>query len=211
MSGVLILGAGGHGKVVADILVSAGFTIIAFLDDDPQTWNRDWHGIPIRGPIHTYLAYLPCRLALGIGSNAARRRVVEALGAAAGALWVKAIHPRAVVASSVQMGEGIVVAAGAVINPDTVLGNFVIVNTGATIDHDCQIADYVHIAPGSHLAGGVQVGQETLLGVGTNVGPYRSIGRRVTAGVGAAIVRDVPDEVVAKGVPARWDSPPQGD
>ncbi len=204
LAGILILGAGGHAKVVADILQQQGKPLAGFLDDNPSLWGTIFAGFPVHGAIHDIARFQPTGLIVGIGSNRARKQVVDSLGAVPPELWVNAIHPRAIVADSVRVGRGIVIAAGAVINPDAILGNHIIVNTTASIDHDCSIGDYVHLAPGSHLAGEIQVGEGALVGVGAVVIPGITIGGWTVIAAGAAVVRDIPAHVVAKGVPARW-------
>ena len=201
--GVLVLGAGGHGKVVADVLLSQGVAVLGFLDDDPSTWELTRLGLPVLGRIDTYASHNPVGLVMGIGDNRARRHLVERLGAQANDLWISAIHPRATIARSARLGRSLVIAAGAVINPDSVLGDHVIVNTGATVDHDCTIADYAHLAPGAHLSGGVKIGMGALIGTGSSVAPGNSVGDWAVVGMGAAVVRDVPSGVIVKGVPAR--------
>jgi sugar O-acyltransferase (sialic acid O-acetyltransferase NeuD family) len=221
MSGVLIIGAGGHGKVVADILMCSGIQVLGFLDDDPATWpNSDESdssqargraerayrpplGLPVLGAIEEYQRFAPDGLAMGIGSNAARRQIVARLSGAE-SLWRNAIHPRAIVSPFARLGKGIVVAAGSVVNPDAVIGDFAILNTGATVDHDCVIGDYAHIAAGAHLSGNVRVGEGTLIGIGAAIAPGCSAGDWSVVGAGAAVVHDVPAGVTAKGVPARW-------
>lgn len=204
MSGLLVLGSGGHAKVVADILCCQGLTVAGFLDDDPAVWGGERLGLPVLGPIAAYADYAPDGLVAGIGSNTARRQVVERLGDAAQPLWRNAVHPRATVAASVRLGLGLVIAAGAVVNPDSVVGDHAIVNTGATVDHDSVVGRYAHLAPGTHLAGGVRVGEGAFVGAGATVTPYRELGEWATIGAGAAVVSDIPGWVVAKGVPARW-------
>jgi sugar O-acyltransferase (sialic acid O-acetyltransferase NeuD family) len=204
MSGILILGAGGHAKVVADILLCQGLDVRGFLDDDPRTWGATRLDLPVLGAISTYKDHAPDGLALGIGDNAARKQVVEQMGQAAQGLWHIAIHPRATIAASARLGRGVVIAAGAVLNPDSVLGDYAILNTGATVDHDCSIGAYAHIAPGTHLSGGVSIGCGTLVGVGASVAPGCSVGEWSALGAGVVVVRDVPGGVTAKGVPARW-------
>jgi sugar O-acyltransferase (sialic acid O-acetyltransferase NeuD family) len=204
MSGALIIGAGGHGKVAADILLCSDVPITGFLDDNAALWGTQVMGLPVLGGSHSYGDYQPAALVPGVGNNTIRQRIAQELGPDADPLWLTVIHPHAVVARSATIGAGTLVAAGSVINPDTVVGRFAIVNTGATVDHDCTIGDFVHIAPGAHLAGGVRVGAFTLVGVGASVIPYCAIGSGVTVGAGAAVVTDIPDSVVAKGVPARW-------
>ena len=204
MKDILILGAGGHGKVVADILMSQGAGVLGFLDDDPTLWHTEILGLPVLGSIDHYADYGPAGLIIGIGINRVRQSIVHRLGEAADSLWISAVHPRAIIGRSVHIGVGTTIMAGAVVNPDTVIGNHTIVNTAATIDHDCAIGDFVHVARGAHLAGGVRVGDLSFVGIGANLIPYLTIGAGVTIGAGAAVVRDVPDGVTAKGVPARW-------
>jgi sugar O-acyltransferase (sialic acid O-acetyltransferase NeuD family) len=206
MGGILIIGAGGHGKVIADIFLCQGVSVMGFLDDDPTTWGTTQLNLPVLGRIDTLLDYDPDGIVLGIGSNADRRALAEMWDSRIESRWRSAIHPRATIAASVRMGHGVVVAAGAVINPDSVLGDHVIVNTGGTVDHDCKIGDYAHIAPGVSLAGGVTIGQGTLMGIGSTIIPDRSVGDWSIVGAGAVVVRDIPDRVRARGVPAHWQT-----
>ncbi len=204
MNNILIVGAGGHAKVVADILLSQGMAVGGFLDDDSATWGLNRLNMMVLGGIEMYTHYDLVGLIMGVGSNPARQRIVERLGREAQRLWVNAIHPRATVASSVRMGHGVVIAGGAVVNPDSVLGNHTIINTSASVDHDCFIGNYAHLGPGTHLSGGVRVGEGALLGVGVSIAPGCSVGAWAVVGAGAVVVRDIPDHVTAKGVPARW-------
>lgn len=201
MRGILILGAGGHAKVVADILLSRGFKVAGFLDDQPATWNTQPLNIAVLGPNTSYADYDPAGIVIGIGSNTTRRKIAIELGEQAP--WHNAIHASAIVADSVTMGVGVVMAAGAIINPDSHIGDHVIINTGATVDHDCQIGSFCHIAPGAHLAGSVKIGEGTLVGIGAVVLPGCKIGQGVTVGGGSVVVDDLPDEVIVKGIPAR--------
>jgi sugar O-acyltransferase (sialic acid O-acetyltransferase NeuD family) len=206
MSRILIIGAGGHGKVVADILQRQGEQIIGFLDDVSALWGSLCMGLPILGSVAGFQSYRPEGMIVGVGSNAARKKIVERLGDAAQNLWINAIHPQAVLAESVRLGRGVVICAGVVVNPDVIIGNHAIINTAASLDHDDVIADYVHVAPGCHLAGQVQVDEGTLLGVGVSVISGCKIGRWATVGAGAVVVGDIPERVTAKGVPARWST-----
>lgn len=201
---VLVLGAGGHSKVVADILLCIGAKVLGFLDDDPRTWGQRRLGLPVLGAISTYAEYEPDGLAMGLGHNHVRQGIAIRLDDAAKGLWINAIHPRTTLAASVQIGKGVVLAAGAIVNPDTIIGDYAIVNTGATVDHDCFIGDYAHIAPGVHMSGGVSIGEGTLIGVGASIAPGCSVGKWAVVGAGAVVVRNIPDGVTAKGVPARW-------
>ncbi len=205
MTRVLVIGASGHAKVVADILLCQGIDVLGFLDDNPTLWGSTRLGLPVLGGIDGYREYDADGLAMGIGDNATRKRIVERLGATR-EMWCNAIHPSSVIGRSVGLGRGLVIAAMAVVNSDTIIGDYAIVNTSASIDHDCFIAEYAHVAPGVHLSGAVHVGIGALLGVGSCVAPLRRVEEWAVVGAGASVVRDVPARVVAKGVPARWNN-----
>lgn len=204
MSGILILGAGGHGKVVADILQSQGLDVLGFLDDNPTMWGTKILSLPVLGKIAAFKDYQPTGMIFGIGDNRTRYKVSQQLNHVDCHLWVTAVHPRAIVAASAQIGYGTAVMAGVVINPDTFIGKHAIINTAATVDHDSTIGDYAHIAPGSHLAGGTTIGTGVLMGVGSVTTPYHSVGDWAVVGAGTTVIHDVPANVTAKGTPARW-------
>ena len=197
---IIILGAGGHGKVVADTLISQGSIVQGFLDDSPKVLGNTIIGIPVLGLIDQWPGFAPDGLILGIGSNAVRRQLVDQLGPSAAKLWCTGIHPRAVVSSHSSIGPGSVIIAGAVVNASSVIGQHVIINTCASVDHDCVIGDYAHIAPGAHLAGGVTVGEGAFIGIGAAVIPGCTIGKWAIVGAGAVIIHDIPEGVTAKGV-----------
>jgi sugar O-acyltransferase (sialic acid O-acetyltransferase NeuD family) len=197
---VVVVGAGGHAKVVISLLQAAGETIAMVVDDDPRKWGTSLLGVPIKGPV-TRLAEATNHPAIvAIGDNAAREEIASQWRHVD---WLTAVHPRAYVHSSVQLRPGAVVCAGAVIQPDTLVGAHVIVNTAATVDHDCVVEDYAHLAPGVHLAGGVRIGEGALLGIGSVVIPGRRVGEWTTVGAGGVVVSDLPARVMAVGVPAR--------
>jgi len=202
MPSLVICGAGGHAKVVADVARSAGWTVAGFLDDlHPERAGEEFCGARILDPKELLMSGAPA-IALGIGHCATRLRRAKQLldqGCSAPVL----AHPRAIVAQSVVLGHGSQVIAGAVLNPDAKLGMAVIVNTGATVDHDCVIGDGVHLAPGVHLAGNVTVGEGTFIGIGAVAKPGILIGRNCVIGAGSVIIGDIPDGVTAYGVPAR--------
>ncbi|MFH1264491.1 MAG: hypothetical protein ABIK89_02100, partial [Planctomycetota bacterium] len=140
---------------------------------------------------------------ISIGDNVARRHVAGRFDLQ----WMTVVDRHALVDSTVRLGIGTVVLHGAVIQVDTYVGDHVIVNTSASVDHDCLIGDYAHIAPGVHLAGKVAIGAGALLGTGATVNPAIVVGSWATVGSGAVVVRDLPPDVVAKGVPARVTRP----
>jgi sugar O-acyltransferase (sialic acid O-acetyltransferase NeuD family) len=199
VNSVLILGAGGHAKVVADTLRSQGTAIQGFLDDKPALWGSSLMGYPIWGGISQYSQFEANTFIIGVGNNHIRAAISEAYPLA----WITAVHDKATLSPDAQLGAGSLMAAGAILNPDTVVGRHVIINTNATIDHDCQIDDYAHIAPGATLGGGVQVGRLSLIGIGATVMPYCTIGDSSIIGAGTLVTKDIPAGVVAMGVPAQ--------
>jgi len=198
-----ILGASGHGKVIADIALLLGYTDVVFFDDAWPSKSRigRWSVIGtteiLLGSVTDFDAVI-----VGIGDNRIRLEK-HALLAISGAPFVTLVHPAAVVSNFAQIGTGSVICAGAIVNVDAVLGAAVIVNTGATVDHDCRLADGVHIAPGAHLSGDVHVGANSWIGVGASVKQGIHIGPDVTIGAGAVVISDIPDGVTVVGNPAR--------
>ncbi len=200
-----IMGAGGHGRVVLDlILESRGMEPAGFFDQ--RTGGEGPCGWPILGDETSLVENWPGfgldGVVVAIGDNRARRRIFERL-AVAGIPLVSPIHRRAQVSRFARIGAGTVVCAGAVVGPGAVIGDNCIINTGASVDHDCRVKDHAHICPGAVLAGSVTVGEEAMLGTGTVVIPGITIGNRTITGAGSVIIRDLPDDLVVAGVPAR--------
>ncbi len=204
---VIVLGAGGHGQVVADILwrmQAAGEAVepIGFLDD-ADSWQGQWVSkLPVLGKTADLFRFAHDALVVAIGNNLTRQRVAQALQVQ-GEQFITVCHPTAVIAPDVSIGPGTMICANVVINPGTVIGSHAILNTACTVDHHNRIGDFVHIAPGAHLGGDVQVGQGSLIGIGGIVTPQRQVGSWCTVGAGAVVIQDVPDGVTAVGVPAR--------
>jgi sugar O-acyltransferase (sialic acid O-acetyltransferase NeuD family) len=201
---ILIIGAGGHARVIGDIIRLQGHSVAGYLDDEPSLIGQQIHGAPVLGRIDTYQSYTYDKIVLGIGSNQIRFALRTGhLKDISDDLWHKAIHPTVIIGDFTSIGVGTVIMAGVVINPGTEIGQHTIINTGAIVDHDCIISDYAHVAPAVNLAGGVKVGTGTLLGIGVSVIPYQSIGSWSIIGAGAVVISDLPSNITAVGVPAK--------
>jgi sugar O-acyltransferase (sialic acid O-acetyltransferase NeuD family) len=205
---VLILGAGGHAQVVADILLrmqdeAAKFTPTGYLDDDPALKGQRLLGLPVLGRL-TRLFEIPHEAVLvAIGDNATRQSIFDQL-LIQGERSIIARHPSAVIAPDVRIGPGTMICAGVVVNPGSTIGANVILNTGCTVGHHNHIGDHAHIAPGVHLGGGdVHIGEGTLVGIGATVMPQRQVGAWSIVSAGAVVHSDVKDGIVVAGVPAR--------
>lgn len=205
MSGITVVGSGGHAKVIVALCRAAGIRVDRVVDDNLARDGATLLGVPVCAPAREHLPR-GGRAVMAIGDNAARLRVAGELDDLVGE-WVTLVHPRAFVDETVKLGKGTVVFAGAIIQPDTVVGDHAIINTSASVDHDGVLGDGVHLAPGVHLAGTVTVGRGTFLGVGVSVIPGRVIGAGSVVGAGGVVVKDIPDGVVATGVPARVTRP----
>lgn len=189
-----------------DILrLRGGWDVAGFLDDDPRLHGRRLAGIEILGGT-TLLDELRIagvtHAAFAVGGNRAREQLLTR-AAAAGLIPVNAVHPAATVAADAELGVGIWMAAGTVVNPGSRLGDGVVVNTGATVDHDCRIDAYANISPGCHLSGRTTVGRFAFLGTGAVTIPDVTIGDDAIVGAGAVVIRDVPAGLTVVGVPAR--------
>ena len=203
---LIVFGAGGHAKVVIDIVERQGkYEIAGLLDDDPRHRGKRFFGYPVLGTRADLPGLITAQLRhaiVTIGDNASRATVATHLERQ-GWSFATAVHPGAVLGRGVKIGAGCVIMAGCIINADAYLGAHVIVNTAATVDHDCRVEDAVHIAPGCHLCGDVSVGQSSLLGVGCVITPGVRIGRKAVVGAGSTVIRDVPDGAKVSGSPAR--------
>lgn len=192
-----IIGASGHGKVVADIAEKNGYDQIVFYDDDPKkTACGKW---PVAGPTSLALAGSG-DVFVAIGDAKTRERYMDLL---AGRRLPVLVHPAAVTAPDAVIGEGSVLMAGAVVNPGAVLGRGVIINTCASVDHDCRLGDFVHLSVGAHLSGTVTLGKGTWVAIGACVINNVTVCGGCTIGAGAAVVRDIPEPGTYVGVPAR--------
>lgn len=206
MKPLIVFGASGHGKVVADSATRSGWDVVGWADDNPDKLGQEIAGAQVVavGTEETarYALHRRIPVTVGIGDNRARKRVFAALDGS-GVSLATIVHPAAVVASSATLGKGTVIFAGAVVNPDAVLGSNVVINTSSSVDHDSRIGPHVQIGPGAHLGGTVTVGEGTLVGIGASIRENTSIGSWSIIGVGSVVVSDIESHVVAYGAPAR--------
>lgn len=197
---IIIIGAGGHGKVIADIAEKNGYTYIAFLDD--RTSEQLCGSYPIIGVSGDFTKHCEKDFFVAIGNAQVRRRIQEQLEAS-GIKIATLIHPAATVASDVVLDSGTAVMAGAVINPGAKTGKGCIINTCSSVDHDCVLGDYVHVSVGAHVAGTVAIGDGTWIGAGATVSNNVNITGDCMIGAGAVVVHDITEAGTYIGVPAR--------
>lgn len=199
MDKLMIIGASGHGKVVADIALCLGYKDIVFFDDDPSIINCG--GYPVVGGCDEAFDYDGAFI-VAIGNSQIREKILKKLEKKEKKI-VTLIHPNAVLGRNVSVGDGTVVMAGAVINPDTIIGRGCIINTCASVDHDNIIEDFVHVSVGAHLAGAVVVREHTWIGIGAVVSNNLEICRQCLVRAGAVVVKDLLIPGIYEGVPAR--------
>jgi len=203
---LLIWGAGGHARVVAEAVRTSGrFQIVGFVDDvNENRIGEVFAGGEILNPerVEDLRANRATKVLVAVGDCTARLAVAARLRAK-GWTFATVVHPAAVVASDSRLGEGTIAVAGAIVNPNCRVGAHVILNTACTVDHDSVIEDGVHVGPGVRLGGHVHVEREAWLGIGAVVKDRVRIGRGALIGAGAVVLQDIPRGVVAYGVPAR--------
>ena len=198
MNRLVIIGAGGHGKAIADNALKNGYTDINFVDDSTV---GECMGFPIVGKTADIGAMDDGRtdFVIGIGNNSVRKALAEGFSVN----WVALIHPSAQIAADASVGKGSVIMAGVVINACARVGMHCIVNTGAIVEHDNVIEDYVHISPNAALGGTVCVGKSTHIGMSATVINNISVCGGCTIGAGAVVISNITDQGTYVGVPAR--------
>jgi acetyltransferase EpsM len=195
---LLILGAGGFAKEVADVVLRTGHEVAGFFEERPSLLERPPRGAPI---LHSLLEADFDGVVVGVGDTALRRRFFETL--ADEYECPPLVDPSAVVSRFATIGRGSLVMQGCVVNADAVVGRDVILNVGCCVAHDCVVGDHAHLAPCVMLGGGAHVGAGAFCGTSAVVLPQRRVGEWSVCGAGAVVTRDVPDGAVAHGVPAR--------
>ncbi len=194
-SRISIIGAGGHGRVIADIARLNGYETVMFFDDG------DVPGIA--GKVTDSLAHVEdADFFVAIGNCEVRKRISAEL-TLKGANIVSLVHPRATVASDVSIGDGVAVMAGAVINPGAVIGDGAIINTSSSVDHDCRVGQYTHVSVGAHVAGTVNIGERVFVCAGATVINNVNICDGAVIAAGAVVIKDITEPGTYKGVPAR--------
>jgi len=201
------MGAGGHAQVMADALLRAAerdavIAPVGYLDDDPSLIGQNFLGLPVLGALSDVNRIPHDAVIVAIGDNATRQRIFERLQSQ-GEHFAVARHPHTVVGAGVSIGPGSMICAGVVINPGSVIGANVILNTACTVDHHNRIGDHAHLAPGVHTGGDVTIGAGTLIGIGATVMPQRRVGAWCIVGAGSLVHADLPDNVMAIGIPAK--------
>lgn len=201
---VVIIGAGGHAKVIADIIVKSGDRVYGFLDDNKDVGTTIIESYAVIGKIEDCVelqdANKELSFVIAIGSNNIRKNISKEYGTLN---YYTAIHPTATIAMQVSIAEGSVVMANAVINPNTTIGKHCIINTGTIVEHDNVIQDYVHLSPNATLCGTVSIGECTHIGAGAIVKNNTSVTGDCVVGAGAVVVKNIEERGTYVGVPAK--------
>lgn len=194
---IIILGAGGHAKVIADIALKCGYEVLGFLDDNADV--KESGGIRVLGPIADCVKYSDCEFVIGIGNNLTRKAISDKFPLN----WATVIHPSAQIGFDVKIECGTVVMANAVINPSARIGKHCIINTASVVEHDSEIGNYVHLSPKGLLCGTVKIGDNTNIGAGATVINNISICSDSVIGAGATVIDDINEQGIYVGTPAK--------
>ena len=194
---LIVIGAGGHGRVCAEAAELAGFRDITFLDD------KKIEGLPVVGTLDDIGKFKDdCCFFVAIGDNGIRKKVIKTIKEMGGG-FASIIHPFSSVSKSAEIGDGTVIMAGAVVQSKAKIGDGVIINTCSSVDHDCVVGNWTHVAVGARLAGSVKVGESVFLGASCAVSNNLSITDNCIVGAGTAVICNINDAGTYVGVPAR--------
>jgi sugar O-acyltransferase (sialic acid O-acetyltransferase NeuD family) len=197
MEKIVLIGAGGHGAVIKEILDENSSNIVCFIDANYSI--NECLGVNVIHEESELVDDVSLAFVISVGSNTIRKNIANQQSRQ----YINAIHPSSVISKSLDIGFGNAFMAGVCINARTRIGNHCIVNTNATVDHDCVLEDFVHVSPGAQLGGNVYVGEGAHIGIGASIKPGVKIGKWSVVGAGAVVVNDVPDGVTVVGVPAK--------
>lgn len=200
-----IYGASGHGKVVAEVALALGHLVSGFVDDDPSMAGKHVLELPVCGGFEWLVRsaqHYKLAVGLGIGDNRERHRIAEQCQRLDIPL-ITLVHPSALISPSATIGNGTVVMATVVVNAEAKIGAGAIINTGVIVEHDCSVGEYAHLSPNSAMGGASSLGAMSWLGMGASIIHRVSVGAGSVVGAGAVVIQDLPDTVVAVGVPAR--------
>lgn len=194
---IYLYGAGGHAKVITEILEENNIAIKAFIDGNPSVKTL-WQ-YPVYQELPSSFDKANDAVIIAIGSNTVRKRIAGELNVN----FTTAVHPKATISNRAVIGDGTVVMGNVLINADVKIGRHCIINSSASVDHDCNIHDFVHISPNASLCGNVTVGEGSQIGAGATIIPGITIGKNVIIGAGAVVIRNIPDNTIAVGNPAK--------
>jgi sugar O-acyltransferase (sialic acid O-acetyltransferase NeuD family) len=204
---VIVVGAGGHGEVLANIVqeqaqLCGDMRVVGFVDDDPRLCGRQILGLPVLGKLDCLSGITHDAIVVAVGANCQRQLLCSVL-VARGEHLIAAVHPSALIASDVVIEPGAMICAGAIVGTGSRIGTAAIVNTAATVDHHTHVGAFAHLAPGVHMGGEVRIDEGALVGIGAVVLPRVRIGKKAVVGAGAVVTTDVSDGATVIGVPAR--------
>ncbi|MDD3269530.1 MAG: acetyltransferase [Syntrophomonadaceae bacterium] len=204
---VIILAAGGHSRVLINILQLLKAEIIGITEMDERHSSQLIAGIPVIGADQLIFKYPPNEIelvnGLGRANSSNPRKILYEKFKKAGYSFARIIHPSAIIAGDVELGEGVQIMAGSIIQPGSCIGNNTIINTGVVVDHDVWTGDHVHIAPGATISGGVRIGCGVLIGTGATIIQGISIGDHSLIAAGAVVTCNIEAGITVMGIPAR--------
>lgn len=192
-----IIGVGGHAKIVFEIASLSNYVTEGFYDDNQSFHHNYFCGIEVKGNVNLLS---DTNSIIAIGDNNIRMDIPNRVK---NVNWISLIHPQSIISSSVEIGKGCLISAGAIIQAYTKMGDHCIINTNSSIDHDCKLGDFVHISPSATLCGNVKVGEGTQIGAGATIIPNIKIGNWCVIGAGSVIINDIPDFSVVVGIPGK--------